>query len=158
LPKFNIIEHPNEILKKKCGKVSIFNKTLWDLLDNMYETMLHYDGVGLAAPQIGISRQIAIVDISDKNGKIELINPVILEIRGEEVGIEGCLSFPGIYGDVARGKYVKIRAQNRQGNLFIFEGEGYLARAIQHEIDHLHGKVFTEMVLKYYDESELEEA
>src|SRR5699024_7717971 len=94
--------YPNEILEKKCKQVAIFDKTLGKMLDNMYETMLLHDGVGLAAPQIGLSRKIAIVDIGDKNGRIELLNPVIMEMRGEQTGPEGCLSFPGIYGEVSR--------------------------------------------------------
>lgn len=152
-----VVMHPNEILETKCERVTEFNKSLWKLLDNMYDTMLEHDGVGLAAPQVGVLKQIAIVDVEDKNGKIELINPTILESRGEQVDIEGCLSFPGIYGDVKRANFVKVRAQNRRGKTFIVEGTEFLARALQHEIDHLEGKLFTELVTKYYDEDELGE-
>lgn len=152
-----VVMHPNEILETKCERVSEFNKSLWKLLDNMYDTMLEHDGVGLAAPQVGVIKRIAIVDVEDKNGKIELINPTILEKRGEQVGPEGCLSFPGIYGEVKRADYVKVRAQNRRGKTFIIEGTEFLARALQHEIDHLDGVLFTELVTRYYEEDELGE-
>ncbi|EEL49745.1 Peptide deformylase [Bacillus cereus Rock3-44] len=123
----------------------------------MHETMLVADGVGLAAPQVGVSLQVAVVDIGDDTGKIELINPVILEKRGEQVGPEGCLSFPGLYGEVERAEYIKVRAQNRRGKIFLLEADDFLARAIQHEIDHLHGVLFTSKVTRYYEENELEE-
>lgn len=152
-----IVKHPNEVLETPCQRVMNFDKKLVKLLKDMYETMLIADGVGLAAPQVGISLQVALVDIGDDTGKIELINPVILEMRGEQVGPEGCLSFPGLFGDVARAEYVKVRAQNRRGKVFLLEAEGFLARAIQHEIDHLEGVLFTSKVTRYYEENELEE-
>ncbi len=123
----------------------------------MYDTMIEFDGVGLAAPQIGVDEQIAVVDIGDDSGTIELINPEILETSGEQTGVEGCLSFPGLYGEVTRPYYVKVKAQDRKGKIFTIEAEDYLARAIQHEIDHLHGVLFTSKVSKYMDEKELEE-
>lgn len=124
----------------------------------MYDTMIEFDGVGLAAPQIGVDEQIAVVDIGDESGTIELINPEILKTSGSQTGVEGCLSFPGLYGEVTRPYYVKVKAQDRKGNTFIIEAEDYLARAIQHEIDHLHGVLFTSKVSKYIDEKDLEEA
>ena len=99
--------------------------------------------------------QVAVVDIGDDTGKIELINPVILEQRGEQIGPEGCLSFPGLYGEVERADYIKVRAQNRRGKIFLLEAEDFLARAIQHEIDHLHGVLFTSKVTRYYEADEL---
>ena len=122
----------------------------------MYDTMIEFDGVGLAAPQIGLSRQIAIVDIDDDFGTIEMINPEILEMNGEQTGPEGCLSFPGLYGEVTRPEYVKIKAQDRKGKYFTLEAEDFLARAILHEIDHLHGVLFTSKVTRYLNEEELE--
>ncbi len=122
----------------------------------MYDTMLEADGVGLASPQVGIAKQIAIVDIGDESGLIELINPVILERRGEQVGPEGCLSFPDLFGEVTRSDYVKVRAQNRRGKIYVVEARDFLARAIQHEIDHLHGILFTSKVNRFYEDGEIE--
>ncbi|CAI8800462.1 MULTISPECIES: peptide deformylase [Bacillus] len=152
-----IVKHPDEVLETPCERVINFDKKLVNLLKDMHETMLVADGVGLAAPQVGVSLQVAVVDIGDDTGKIELINPVILEKRGEQVGPEGCLSFPGLYGEVERAEYIKIRAQNRRGKIFLLEADDFLARAIQHEIDHLHGVLFTSKVTRYYEENELEE-
>ncbi|EJQ46953.1 peptide deformylase [Bacillus mycoides] len=151
-----IVKHPNEVLETSCERVINFDKKLVKLLKDMHETMLIADGVGLAAPQVGVSLQVAVVDIGDDTGKIELINPVILEKRGEQVGPEGCLSFPGLYGEVERADYIKVRAQNRRGKIFLLEADDFLARAIQHEIDHLHGVLFTSKVKRYYEAGELE--
>ncbi|GIN83753.1 peptide deformylase [Heyndrickxia sporothermodurans] len=151
-----IVKHPAEILEKECKQVTQFDKNLKQLLKDMYETMVAADGVGLAAPQIGVDQQIAVVDIGDERGRINLINPIIIEKSGEQTDIEGCLSFPRLYGTVSRPYYVKVQAQNMKGKTFIIEAEDYLARAIQHEIDHLHGVLFTSKVLKYIDEEELE--
>lgn len=152
-----IVMYPAEILEQECETVTVFDKKLVKLLNDMYDTMIEFDGVGLAAPQIGVKKQIAIVDIDDESGTIELINPEILETSGEQNGVEGCLSFPGLYGEVLRPYYVKVKAQNRKGKYFTIEAEDYLARAIQHEIDHLHGVLFTSKVSKYLKEEELEE-
>lgn len=122
----------------------------------MHETMIEADGVGLAAPQIGLNLQVAIVDIEDDHGMIPLINPEIIESSGEQLGLEGCLSFPGVYGEVKRFSYVKVKARDLKGRYFIIEAEDFLARAIQHEIDHLQGILFISKVEKYVDEKELE--
>ncbi|MEH7234823.1 peptide deformylase [Bacillus sp. JJ1562] len=151
-----IVKYPNEILEVECEIVSTFDRKLAKLIKDMYDTMLEADGVGLAAPQVGIAKQIAIVDIGDESGLIELINPVILEGKGEQVGPEGCLSFPDLFGEVTRNDYVKVRAQNRRGKIYIFEARDFLARAIQHEIDHLHGILFTSKVNRFYEEGEIE--
>jgi peptide deformylase len=153
-----IVMFPADVLETPCEKVTIFDRKLTKLLADMYDTMIENDGVGLAAPQIGISQQIAIVDIDDHNGTIELINPVIVEERGEQTGPEGCLSFPGLYGEVTRANYVKVRTFNRKGKVKIIEAEGFLARAIQHEMDHLEGVLFTTKVKKYLEENDLESA
>ncbi|QQZ11534.1 peptide deformylase [Heyndrickxia vini] len=151
-----IVKHPADILEKECKPVTQFDKQLKVLLNDMYETMLSADGVGLAAPQIGIDQQVAVVDIGDDTGRLNLINPIIVEKSGEQTDVEGCLSFPGLYGTVSRPFYVKVKAQDVKGRTFYIEAEDYLARAIQHEIDHLHGVLFTTKVLKYIDEEELE--
>jgi peptide deformylase len=153
-----IVLFPAEVLEQPCDKVTVFDRKLTKLLKDMYDTMIEYDGVGLAAPQIGIPQQIAIVDIDDHHGTIELINPTIIEERGKQTGPEGCLSFPGLYGEVSRANYVKVRTFNRKGKINIIEAEGFLARAIQHEMDHLAGVLFTSKVEKYIDEKDLESA
>jgi peptide deformylase len=151
-----IINYPAEVLETECEKITTFDRHLVQLLTNMYDTMLDADGVGLAAPQVGIAKQIAIVDIGDENELIELINPIMIDSSGEQLGPEGCLSFPGLFGDVKRAEYIKVRAQNRRGKKYIIEADGYLARAIQHEMDHLKGILFTSKVVRYYQEGELE--
>lgn len=152
-----VVNYPAEILEQECQPVEVFDKKLAKLLDDMYDTMIEFDGVGLAAPQIDIDKQIAIVDIDDEHGTIEMINPVILETRGEQTGPEGCLSFPGLYGEVTRPNYVKIKAHNRKGKIYELEAEEFLARAILHEIDHLHGVLFTSKVSRFLEEADLEE-
>lgn len=152
----SIVKYPAEILEKECSKVIKFDSKLRKLIKDMYETMIDADGVGLAAPQIGIDQQIAIVNIDDESPTFELINPIILEQRGEQVGPEGCLSFPGLYGEVKRYQYIKVKAQNTDGEFYIIEAEDFLARAIQHEIDHLQGILFTTKVTRYYEEGEIE--
>ncbi|WP_417900600.1 peptide deformylase [Bacillus haimaensis] len=151
-----IVEYPAAVLEQKCEPVTTFDKRLIRLLNNMYDTMLEADGVGLAAPQIGIAKQIAIVETDEQAGKIELINPEIISSEGEQVGPEGCLSFPGLFGEVSRSNYIKVKAQNRKGKWYELEAKGFLARAIQHEIDHLNGVLFTSKVIRYFEEQELE--
>lgn len=152
-----IVMHPADILEQECEPVTVFDKKLVKLLNDMYDTMIEFDGVGLAAPQIGLNKRIAIVDVDDDSGTIELINPEIVETDGEQNGVEGCLSFPGLYGEVSRPFYVKVKAQDRKGRSFTIEAKDYLARAIQHEIDHLDGILFTSKVTRYLEEDELEE-
>lgn len=151
-----IVTYPSEILEIQCKPVKFFDKKLGRILNDMYDTMIEFDGVGLAAPQIGLDQQIAIVDIDDESGTIEMINPTILEMDGEQIGPEGCLSFPGLFGEVKRPSYVKIKAQDRKGKFYTLEAEDFLARAILHEIDHLEGILFTSKVSRYIDEAELE--
>ncbi|MEH7481848.1 peptide deformylase [Neobacillus drentensis] len=155
MPILKVINYPAEILEQTCKPVIKFDKKLAKILDNMYDTMIEYDGVGLAAPQIGLDARIAIVDIDDELGTIEMINPVILETYGEQTGPEGCLSFPGLFGEVTRPSFVKIEAFDRKGRKYTLEAEEFLARAIQHEIDHLDGILFTSKVTRYLEEDEL---
>lgn len=138
------------ILTKRCKEVKKFDEKLGILLDDMYETMRKAEGVGLAAPQVGILKRAVVIDVGE--GKIELINPEIIETSGSQNGSEGCLSFPGIWGEVERPNYVKIKAQDREGKWFIAEGEELLARAFCHECDHLDGVVFTSLVTKFLEE------
>ncbi|MEL3972369.1 peptide deformylase [Rossellomorea oryzaecorticis] len=151
-----IVMHPDSILEKECEQVTAFDKKLKKLLNNMYDTMIEADGVGLAAPQVGVDLQVAIVDIGDETGTIELINPEIIETSGTQTDLEGCLSFPGLYGEVTRPSSIKVRTYNRKGKTKEFQAKDFLARAIQHEIDHLHGILFTSKIDKYITEEELE--
>ncbi|MEH7502382.1 peptide deformylase [Neobacillus drentensis] len=155
MPILKVINYPAEILEQTCKQVNKFDRKLAKILDNMYDTMIEFDGVGLAAPQIGLDARIAIVDIDDELGTIEMINPVILETSGEQTGPEGCLSFPGLFGEVTRPNFVKIEAFDRKGRKYTLEAEEFLARAIQHEIDHLDGILFTTKVTRYLEDDEL---
>jgi peptide deformylase len=150
-----IVMYPAEVLEQPCREVTKFDKKLAKLLNDMYDTMIEYDGVGLAAPQVGLDLQISVVDVDDDHGTIEMINPHILETSGEQSGPEGCLSFPGLFGEVTRPFFVKIEALDRKGKKYTLKAEGFLARAIQHEIDHLHGILFTSLVTRYLTEEEL---
>jgi peptide deformylase len=141
MSRLTILTYPNEVLQKPCEKVLVFDRALWKLLKDMQTTMIEADGVGLAAPQVGIEKRIAIVE--DDEGRIlPIINPVILEKAGSQVGPEGCLSFPGLFGDVSRPNEIKIRAQDRYGEFFVLEAKGFFARVILHEMDHLNGILF----------------
>lgn len=136
----NIVKLGDDVLKKVCRTQLDFDSRLHTVLDDMAETMYAADGVGLAAPQVGILRRYCVVDVGD--GLVELINPVIIEKSGEQTGSEGCLSIPNRYEDVTRPMKVKVRAQNRFGENIVVEGEGLKARAFCHEIDHLDGILF----------------
>lgn len=131
-------------LYKPCKEVKKFDARLAQLIDDMIETMNDADGVGLAAPQIGVLRRVAVIDVGD--GPVELVNPVILDSSGEQGGMEGCLSFPGESGYVVRPNWVKVEAYDRNGDLYEYEGEGLFARAVFHETDHLDGKVYLRLV------------
>ncbi len=139
----------DEILYKTCKVVKNFDDRLHILLDDMYETMKSHDGVGLAAPQVGILKRAVVVDVGQ--GKIELINPEIIEESGEQTGSEGCLSVPGVYGEVTRPSVVTVKAQDREGKWFKITGEELLARALCHEIEHLDGKLFLDRVIRFLD-------
>lgn len=138
----NILKQDDPSLRKISRTVLKFDERLATALDDMKETMYEEDGCGLAAPQIGILRRYCIVDVGE--GLIELVNPVIIEKQGEQTEKEGCLSVPGVYITTRRPMSVKVRAQDRNGNTFIVSGEGFKARALCHEIDHLDGILFLE--------------
>ena len=140
-----VLKYPHPVLAKKGEHVTEFNAQLEQLVAEMFDSMYAAEGIGLAAPQIGISRQITVIDISFNErpeDKLVLINPQILEQEGSQVEEEGCLSLPDIREKVKRSSWVKVRAQNAQGEFFEVEGEDLLARALEHEIDHLHGVLF----------------
>ncbi|MCD8180506.1 MAG: peptide deformylase [Firmicutes bacterium] len=139
----------DEVLYKPCKPVKDFDNKLHILLDDMYETMKKYDGVGLAAPQVGILKRAVVIDVG--GGKVELINPEIIEESGEQTGSEGCLSVPGVYGEVTRPNDVTVKAQDRNGKWFKMTGEELLARAICHETEHLEGKLFLDRVIKFIE-------
>ena len=140
-------------LHKVCRPVDQFDGKLHKLLDDMKETLADANGVGLAAPQVGILRRVVVVDTGEEI--LELVNPELLETSGEQVGAEGCLSVPGKYGLVKRPNVAKVRAQDRDGNFFEVEGEELIARCFCHEIDHLDGIVYTEVMERFLTEEEL---
>ena len=146
----------DECLSKVCRPVKDFNKRLWELLDDMAETLIDSGGVGLAAPQVGILRRVVLVDVGmDEPDIIELINPEMVETDGEQYGPEGCLSVPGKYGLVRRPMYAKVRAQDRNGDWYEYEGEELIARCFCHELDHLDGIIYTEKMDRFLTEEEL---
>jgi len=136
----NIVKIGDDILRKICRTQLTFDDKLALILDDMADTMYKAEGVGLAAPQIGILRRFCVIDVGE--GLIELINPVIIEKSGSQSGSEGCLSVPDRFEEVERPMYVTVRAQDRNGNNFTVKGEGFLARALCHEIDHLDGVLY----------------
>jgi peptide deformylase len=157
----NILKEGDELLSKKCRPVTDFNDRLHILLDDMADTMNEANGVGLAAPQVGILRRAVVVletnvDEGEEDYIIELVNPEIIETQGEQEGPEGCLSVPNVYGWVKRPEYAKVRAQDRDGNFFEVEGYGLTARAFCHEIAHLEGQLFLEVSDHIMTEEELE--
>lgn len=137
-----IVQYGDDVLRKKCRPVTAFDEKLHILLDDMAETLAKAEGAGLAAPQVGILRRVVIVDVHDGKGVIELINPEIIATEGVQCGGEGCLSLPGEWREVERPNKVTVRAQDRNGEEFTMTGEGLLARAFCHELDHLDGVLF----------------
>lgn len=151
----NIVKEGDPILTKKCRLVEKFNQRIWDLLDDMVETLADSGGVGLAAPQVGVMRRICVIDVGD--GPIEFINPEIIESEGEQEVQEGCLSCPGEFGIIKRPAHVKARFQDRNGNFCELEGDDLLAQAMCHEFDHLDGIIFKSKVERMLTEEELQE-
>jgi peptide deformylase len=153
------------ILYKKCRPVTEFNDRIKLLLDDMKETLTRANGVGLAAPQVGILRRAVVIEVEDPDADdsteekpkkiMEFINPTILSTEGEQTGLEGCLSIPGWYGVVTRPMKVRVKAQDRDGNWFEYEGEALTARCICHELDHLEGHLFREKSKKMYSEEQI---
>ena len=157
-----ILEKGDPTLEKHCREVTDFNSRLFELLDDMKETLKASGGVGLAAPQVGVLRRAIVVletNVEDEADQymIELINPEIIESDGEQTGPEGCLSLPGKYGIVSRPNHVKVRAQDRNGKTFEVEGYALTARCFCHEIDHLEGILFTSRAERMLSNDELKE-
>ena len=148
-----ILTDKDPALHKVCKPVVNFDWRLHKLLDDMAETLEKANGVGLAAPQVGILRRVVIVDTGE--GILELVNPELVETDGEQVGAEGCLSVPGKYGLVKRPYYAKVRAQDRDGNWFEAEGEELIGRCFCHELDHLDGILYTHVMERFLTEEEL---
>ena len=148
-----ILTDKDPALHKVCRPVERFDWRLHKLLDDMVETMQDANGVGLAAPQVGILRRVVVVDTGE--GILELVNPTLIETDGEQVGAEGCLSVPCKYGLVKRPYYAKVRAQDRNGEWFEAEGEELIGRCFCHELDHLDGIVYTEVMERFLTEDEL---
>ena len=146
----NIVKIGDDVLRKICRSQLTFDERLHTVLDDMAETMYKAEGVGLAAPQVGILRRYCVVDIGDGEGILELVNPVMVEQSGEQLGTEGCLSIPNRFAPVNRPMKVTVRAQNRFGENITVNAEGFKARAICHEMDHLDG-------ILYIDKAEKEE-
>ena len=157
-----ILPSSEPALHKKCRQVTAFDERLHTLLDDMRETLLEADGVGLAAPQVGILRRaVLVLETNVPEGTepyvVELINPEIIERSGEQNGPEGCLSLPGEWGLVTRPMEVRVRAQDREGKTFELSGTGLTARAFCHELDHLDGHLYTEKVSRFLTEEEMEQ-
>lgn len=150
----NILKEGDETLRKKSRPVEMLSPRLIQLLDDMQETLKESGGVGLAAPQVGILRRVVLVD----NGEevLELINPEIIETRGEQTDYEGCLSCPGKWGITKRPAYVKVRAMNRKGKYYEADGTGLTARCFCHELDHLEGTLFIDKAERMLTEEEIE--
>lgn len=149
-----ILTEGNPTLNKVCRPVTAFDERLATLLDDMKETVTHANGVGLAAPQIGVLRRIVVVDLGDEI--VELVNPRILEQSGEQDGLEGCLSVPNRFGLVKRPSFVKLEAQDRYGDWYEYEGEDLIARCFCHELEHLDGHLYTERAYRMLTEEEYE--
>ncbi len=153
-----IIQRGDPVLNKKAHPVTSFDEKLHALLDEMKETLDRADGVGLAAPQLGLLRRVVLViDTNDDNKPIELVNPRIIASSGEERGVEGCLSVAGLYGYVTRPTEVTVEAQDRYGETFTVTGTGLTARCFCHELDHLEGHLFVELTDQLYTSEEIDE-
>lgn len=146
----NIVKYGDDVLTKKCRAVEKFDGRLAQMIDDMFDTLYDSNGVGLAAPQVGILRRITVIDTGDGE-RYELVNPEIISAEGEQTGTEGCLSYPGKFGIVTRPNKVKVKAQDRHGEWHEYEGEELLARAFCHEIDHLDGHMFMEKVKEWIE-------
>lgn len=150
-----VVKAPAKVLSSKTKEVEVIDETIIELLDDLYDTMVEHDGVGIAAPQINVNLRVAIVELGEDI--LEMINPVVLETRGEAEDVEGCLSFPELFGLVKRPTYVKIEASDREGRIYELEAEDFEARCILHEIDHLDGILFDSKITRILTQEELDE-
>ena len=145
----NIVKHGDDVLTKKCRTVEKFDERLEMLIEDLFDTLYDSGGVGLAAPQVGVMRRVAVIDIDDN--PYELVNPEVIATEGEQTGAEGCLSYPGKFGIVTRPMKVRVKAQDRHGEWHEYEGEELLARAFCHETDHLDGNMFMDLVTEWIE-------
>ncbi|MBR5285994.1 MAG: peptide deformylase [Clostridia bacterium] len=152
----NIIKEGDPVLRKKCRPVEEITPRILQLLDDMHDTLEKAQGVGLAAPQVGVMRRIVIVEIEDK--KYEMINPEIIETKGKQEEIEACLSVPEKFGLVKRPQWVKVRATDRNGKVYEVSGNGLMARCFCHELDHLDGTLYIDKAIEMYDADDIEDA
>lgn len=144
-----VIKYGNLTLKEQAKEIDQFDDELKNIADHMYETMIKEDGIGLAAPQVNLLIRLIVIDLGEEFERLDLVNPVILEASDEtESANEGCLSIPGVYAPVERSAKLKVKAQDLTGESFTIEAEGLLARAIQHELDHLNGVLFVDRISK----------
>ncbi len=150
-----ILTQGDPALNKVCHPVTKFDDKLWDLLDDLKETLAKANGLGLAAPQVGILRRAVIV-VDDDGEMLELVNPEIIDQKGEQDGLEGCLSVPGKWGYVKRPEWVKVKAQDRSGSWFEVEGHNVTARCFCHELGHLDGHLYVELTERLYTSEELD--
>ena len=150
-----VIKNPAKILNEKTKEVEVIDESIIQLLDDLYDTMIEHDGVGIAAPQVNVGLRIAIVELGEDI--LEMINPIVIETRGEAEDVEGCLSFPDLFGLVKRPTYVKIEASDREGRIYELEAEDFEARCILHEIDHLDGVLFDSKITRVLTQEELDE-
>ncbi|HZG74483.1 MAG TPA: peptide deformylase [Paenibacillus sp.] len=146
-----IVKHPDPVLREIAKPVPKVTPNIQKLLTDMAETMYDAPGVGLAAPQIGISKRVIVIDVGDDHGLIEMVNPEIVESGGEQLGPEGCLSIPGLQGDVKRKDRLKVKGLDRNGDEIVIEADGFLSRAFQHEIDHLNGVLYIDIAERVYE-------
>jgi peptide deformylase len=147
-----VVQVGDEVLRKKCEEVRTFDKELAHLLNDMKDTVRAENGAGLAAPQVGIAKRIVVIDVQE--GFFELVNPVILSQKGEQTGPEGCLSVKGKQGEVTRPQKVKVEYRDRLGKKHKLTAEGFFARAVCHELDHLDGKLYIDIAQNVYDLTE----
>lgn len=154
--KYPVVIYPNKLLETKTQEVTMITDELITLLDDMRETMIAHDGIGLAAPQIGKNLRVAVIEIDEESGLFELINPEIINQSGSSIDVEGCLSFPEVYGTVERAAEVTVRYFDREGEEYEVTATDYLARAFQHEIEHLEGKLFTDKIIESIKPEDLE--
>jgi peptide deformylase len=154
-----VVLDPHPVLREIAKPVEKIDKEILTLLDDMVDTMYEYNGIGLAAPQVGVSKRVVVIDYGDDfGGLLELINPVIVEKSGEAIDVEGCLSIPGVRGHVKRFDKLIVHFQKRNGKSYEIKPEGYFARVFQHEIDHLDGILYTDLAIDTFDfdESQVE--
>lgn len=151
-----ILKYPDPMLTTPTKEVDEITDDMIQLLEDMYETMVANDGIGIAAPQVNSNLRLAIVEIDEESGLFEMINPHIVQSSGESVDVEGCLSFPEVYGTIKRADTIVVRYYDRNGDEYEVEADDYLARAFQHELEHLDGKLFTDKIIQKIKPEDLE--